>query len=416
MLTTQVLAFAELGRLFRTEFADEEGAIAVSDPDVLGDLETALTPDIGSIDQFAGVTFEPDTQTFRGKARQRISLAKTQIWSFEIAPDKMVYQIDNAADVLAFAESDIGFSELVEFRAATKPAKTKQLNCKPGNIQCGGSCKKGIRADGSPTQCGKTPTAAQKQKVQSAIAKVAPPAPAKTPATTKNKTDVPAVDRSKLPGADLELANPTTKAQRNALDKKILAAEKVGAELKAKDFNTYKANQGIFVSARVDAAVHSDENRLRALQDKKGNVQAIASVREKKTSLHVEYLATSPWNVKPGDPRYTRGAGTRMMEEFIRESVAKGKGGRITLEALPGAVSFYKKIGFTNKGQADGYMEGVVSMTLTPKAAREFMQRRGITDFAEDEADDYNEELLKLEDEAQGAFCTGQNPPDNEEE
>lgn len=110
------------------------------------------------------------------------------------------------------------------------------------------------------------------------------------------------------------------------------------------------------------------------VKDSKGNLQAAATFMEEDDHLYLDYLATAPWNVKGKDSRAVKGAGTSAMEMLIKTSFAKGYGGRIKLDTLPGAKSFYEKIGFIvpNPKGAPNEME------LTPSAAMEFLNKRGM--------------------------------------
>ncbi len=148
----------------------------------------------------------------------------------------------------------------------------------------------------------------------------------------------------------------------------------VGKRMK-KDRNVYIANSSMINEIYSNHAAKPENTRI--LKDAKGNMQAAASIQEKKDSLYIEYLATAPWNVKGGEAKSVKGAGTAMIEHIIQESVKKGKGGSVTLESLPDAISFYEKIGFKNLGQAADYNDGVVSMKLDAKAAQEFLKKRG---------------------------------------
>ena len=126
--------------------------------------------------------------------------------------------------------------------------------------------------------------------------------------------------------SELQFVTPPAKQRDiNKLEKEVLKVEAEGKKLFDSDKATYGDNYGILVSTRIDMSM--DSNRFRALKDGNGVIQGMASVVEKPGSIHIEYLATSPWNVKPGDKRYTRGVGSKMMEQVVLESATKGKGG-----------------------------------------------------------------------------------------
>ncbi len=86
-----------------------------------------------------------------------------------------------------------------------------------------------------------------------------------------------------------------------------------------------------------------------------GRLQAAAYVLPVAGSLEVRYLASAPWNIAkvPGDSRVVRGAGTAAIVAIIKESVKRGYGGKVELEAAKEAIGFYKKLGF--KQDPNGY-------------------------------------------------------------
>jgi hypothetical protein len=149
--------------------------------------------------------------------------------------------------------------------------------------------------------------------------------------------------------------------------------QKDGYKRWEKDRKTYAANYGILSNIAFSHAESPENTRI--LKDDKGDIQSAATVTEAKDSMRIEYLATAPWNVKGGEKKSVKGAGTKMIEEIIQESIKKGKGGSITLEALDSAIPFYEKIGFRNMGEND---EGAVEMKLDSNSAKEFLKRRGV--------------------------------------
>ena len=167
-----------------------------------------------------------------------------------------------------------------------------------------------------------------------------------------------------------------------------------------KDPSTYLDNHGMIYSTRLQGLY--DKKGLRGIRDESGKLQAVAHVSETKDAIKVEYLATASHNVKPPNPSYRKGSGTAAMEQILLESIRKGKGGNVVLEALPGAIGFYEKIGFKNKGQAKDFAEGVVNMSISGEDAKKFLTRRGL-EFSEDT--EFYKELIILEDKAWGAFC-----------
>jgi hypothetical protein len=115
-----------------------------------------------------------------------------------------------------------------------------------------------------------------------------------------------------------------------------------------------KSNQ-IKVTQRILAEPNKD-GRLREIRDSAGNLQAAAiitpsinRIRSPNDHLHVDWLATAPWNLPDStDPRKVSGAGSAMIREIIQEAktnLDKYPGG-VQLESLQAAVPFYKKLGF----------------------------------------------------------------------
>jgi len=115
-----------------------------------------------------------------------------------------------------------------------------------------------------------------------------------------------------------------------------------------------KSNQ-IKVTQRILAEPNKD-GRLREIRDSEGNLQAAAiitpsinRIRSPNDHLHVDWLATAPWNLPDStDHRKVSGAGSAMIREIIQEAktnLDKYPGG-VQLESLQAAVPFYKKLGF----------------------------------------------------------------------
>ncbi|MBI4739003.1 hypothetical protein HY772_05595 [Candidatus Woesearchaeota archaeon] len=170
LLSERVLAFAELGRLCQElNFAE---SIAVTDPEVLREVRSLLAQEVGVLQRVFDLTIDPDSDTFKGKAEQRLSLSKSQIYGFTIDRDRMVYKlIEPSAN---FGESDEDWLEIAEFYVRSG----KTLNCKPGNIQCGGRCQNGKK------NCYHGLTPEQKRMVRSSLRKARAVAGTTQPAPT----------------------------------------------------------------------------------------------------------------------------------------------------------------------------------------------------------------------------------------
>lgn len=159
MTSPQIAAFAQLGQLWKQVQAEFAESLPVSDPDVLQMVQELLEEETGDVDRIVDLTID-DTDTFRGRAEQRISLGRSQTLQFTISPERMSYKLVGNA---SFGETDEEWAEIIEFAAKTK----KKLNCKPGNVQCGGKCQSGSKncfADMSPDQKKKAQAAARKAK------------------------------------------------------------------------------------------------------------------------------------------------------------------------------------------------------------------------------------------------------------
>lgn len=106
-----------------------------------------------------------------------------------------------------------------------------------------------------------------------------------------------------------------------------------------------------------------------AVVDSKGLMQsAMYYTHSKKEGVKIGFLATAPWNLQKDHPNKQKGSGAKAIVEAVKKSKELGYGGKISLQALAGAVPFYKHLGFKANGK--GY-------TLTPKAAEELLKKYG---------------------------------------
>ena len=133
------------------------------------------------------------------------------------------------------------------------------------------------------------------------------------------------------------------------------------------------------VSVISESLAKQKATNIRAITDESGSMQAAAYVENRSNHLYVELLATSPWNTLAraginvdSNVQVSKGAGTEMMRQIVIESLNKGYGGEVRLESLPGALGFYKKIGFSITETGD-----LPKMKLTAKKAIEFLNRTG---------------------------------------
>ncbi len=114
-----------------------------------------------------------------------------------------------------------------------------------------------------------------------------------------------------------------------------------------------------------------------SVRDVKGRLQASAYVTSRNGYLYLELLASAPWNVAriPGDEKVVKGAGTTAIVAVIKESVKRGYGGKVQLEALPNAVPFYEKLGFDRvPGKPGG---GLPKFALSAEQADKLLKMHG---------------------------------------
>ena len=93
-------------------------------------------------------------------------------------------------------------------------------------------------------------------------------------------------------------------------------------------------------------------------------------------AVYVEYIASAPHNRHDyaEKPLYS-GVGEGLMYLAMLDSYQWGLGGRVALFSLPSAVGFHKKMKFFPTGSRE---DGMIHCELTPEAAVEFMQDKGL--------------------------------------
>lgn len=369
MITSnQIQQFAELGRL-ALDISLINFAESITDVEVLSGLKDLLSEEAGDIDRVYDVTL--DGKTFSGKADQRYGLAKVQTYSFAISPTTIEYQILNAAEMAEYAESEQGWTDIIEFAAA----KGKKLNCKPGNVQCGGKCQNG------KFRCTKNPSPDQAERVESLVEKTAKNKKSK-PKTGKDKSSAESTDKAESTSKatqrkNLEVVNDIEKIEQwrklatsddiNALAKKVRQWENTGQP------PTTELERRIIDNADTIGLIllDGDEDTFRGVQDEEGNLQAGAVVQKLKGEMYVDALATAPWNMEGTDPKSTKGAGTKLLYEIAKEAVASNRD--VTLASAPRAKTFYEKIGFSTEGAPPAV--GDIKMRLNVDAARSFIKK-----------------------------------------
>ncbi len=215
---------------------------------------------------------------------------------------------------------------------------------------------------------------------------------------TKSKNDIskktkPGKLKAKKPSRKPKAAKTSIiqgGSERN--NKKIIGAAnkaiQYGESIMGKNFNLYSNNLGLIEEILEQNSISPKSTR--AILNKKGELEAIASIGETKDSLYVNDLATAPKNLDKKDPGYVRGNGTKMIAEIAKESLDRGKKGRITLNALPQAIPFYEKVGF----KITSVIDGGTFMTLDEKAARKLIDKT--LDFEEEKTEEDLLEELEL--------------------
>jgi hypothetical protein len=88
--------------------------------------------------------------------------------------------------------------------------------------------------------------------------------------------------------------------------------------------------------------------------------------------IHVSRLAAAPWNRGPHGR--LAGVGTSLIHETVVLSRERGFGGRIWLEALPGAEAFYRRIGMAELPTRDP-VEGLAQFKFSMVEAASFLDR-----------------------------------------
>jgi hypothetical protein len=88
--------------------------------------------------------------------------------------------------------------------------------------------------------------------------------------------------------------------------------------------------------------------------------------------IHILRVAAAPWNRGPRG-RLT-GVGTSLIRETVVLSLERGYGGRIWLEALPGAEAFYRRIGMAELPIRDP-IEGLAQFKFSVEEAASFLER-----------------------------------------
>lgn len=149
-------------------------------------------------------------------------------------------------------------------------------------------------------------------------------------------------------------------------------------------------------------SMKSDKNvTFGGVVDRDGNLQATYTYSPTSSGYYIDFLASAPWNCLPEHPNKKTGAGASAIEGLIKEAILKKKKGTIELIALPNAVPFYKKVGFTTKDD----ITQLPNMKLDSANAKKFIEQQGFK-HKQDARLDLNllTELERLEEQALGLF------------
>ena len=143
------------------------------------------------------------------------------------------------------------------------------------------------------------------------------------------------------------------------------------------------------------------EVRFGGIVDRDGNLQATYTYTHTPSGYYVDFLASAPWNCLLDHPNKKTGAGASAIEGLIREAVSRKKKGTIELLALPNAVPFYKKVGFTTKDD----ITQLPSMKLDAVNAKKFIEQQELKNKRDSRVDlALLTELEQLEEQALGLF------------
>jgi Acetyltransferase (GNAT) domain len=134
-------------------------------------------------------------------------------------------------------------------------------------------------------------------------------------------------------------------------------------------------NSRKFREAVILHGLHEDSGsfplNFRGIRDDQGNLQSAAVILDQTEQLSnhilIQWLASAPWNRSGTDARKRTGFGELMLKQIVKESKAKGYGGRIAATSSPDAKKFYLKFGFTPDERREG------KMVFTPTAASRFL-------------------------------------------
>jgi hypothetical protein len=246
LLTDRAKAFVELGKLYQ-ESQNFSESIPVTDPEILGEVRSLLDEEVGGVIQRVfDLTIDSNTNTFRGKAEQKLSLAKSQFYQFSMSPSAWDYKLIPAQSVnpemAEFDENnDEDWAGAIEFAATAVKSKSarasKKLNCKPGNTQCGGKCqdgKKNCRYAPSHEQSQAVETVATKAKTKAKKTTTSPSEATSDTPTTKGGSISPIagkLTKTESKSSDSESKSSTPKSEQEKIDQKYASDNPSNADI-----------------------------------------------------------------------------------------------------------------------------------------------------------------------------------------
>ncbi len=129
-----------------------------------------------------------------------------------------------------------------------------------------------------------------------------------------------------------------------------------------------QANAGMIALIQEGALLQPED--FRGVRSRTLNLQAGAIVTDLGEYIYVDLRASAPWNITGNSPLSVRRAATMLMAQIVRESINKGYGGRVVVDAVGSTADFYRRMGFieTEAGSAI-----TPEMALTSEAALYFL-------------------------------------------
>lgn len=170
------------------------------------------------------------------------------------------------------------------------------------------------------------------------------------------------VERINLYGYS-DIARITTIWQEIAEEKGSLAPT---SSERARFYSCKSISQSIYYSAS-----YPDYGKeIYACKDEKGTVQALMVLSVRTNNVYVDYLVTSPNNIRSSvndcEPDKVEGAGSSLLRKAEQIALERGKES-VDLIPLSTAVAFYEKLGFTHAGYGMKKTIAKIAEHITPE-------------------------------------------------